>query len=177
MSNARNLADLLGTNTTIQTAKLADDAITGAKLPAGSILQVVQDTELTGLLITSTSFADNAGLSVSITPQSTNNKILVLAQFGMYANNSWSGGIGYYTIFRDSTNLGDSSAGAVAIYQNTSGSATQAGSINYLDSPATTSSITYTLQMRTANASHSIGTGSYGGGNGVNSITVMEIAG
>jgi hypothetical protein len=156
---------------------MALTTIRDAGLPAGSVLQVVQDTQLTGLTTTSTSFADNAGLSVSITPQSTSNKILVLAQFGMYANNSWSGGIGYYTIFRDSTNLGDSTVGAVAIYQNVSGSATQAGSINYLDSPATTSAITYTMQMRTANASHSIGIGTYGAGNGLNTITVMEIAG
>lgn len=151
--------------------------ITSAGLPSGTVLQVVQDTELTGLTTTSTSFADNAGLSVSITPQSTSNKILVLAQFGMIASDSWNGGIGYYTIFRDSTNLGDSSLGAVALYQNVSGSATQAGSINYLDSPATTSAITYTMQMRTNNASYSIGTGSYAFGNGINSITVMEIAG
>ena len=32
MSNARNLANLLGTATTVQTAKIADDAITNAKL-------------------------------------------------------------------------------------------------------------------------------------------------
>mgnify|MGYP001440467027 CR=1 FL=1 len=32
MSNARNLANLLGTNSTIQTAKIADDAITNAKI-------------------------------------------------------------------------------------------------------------------------------------------------
>ena len=32
MSNARNLANLLGTATTIQTAKIADDAITNAKI-------------------------------------------------------------------------------------------------------------------------------------------------
>ena len=157
MSNAADLA------------KFANDGLSGA------VLQVVQDTELTGLTTTSTSFADNAGLSVSITPQSTSNKILVLAQFGMIASDSWNGGIGYYTIFRDSTNLGDSSLGAVALYQNVSGSATQAGSINYLDSPATTSAITYTMQ--TNNASYSIGTGSYSFGNGINSITVMEIAG
>ena len=31
MSNARNLANLLGTATTIQTAKIADSAITSAK--------------------------------------------------------------------------------------------------------------------------------------------------
>ena len=55
MSNARNLANLLGTNTTIQTAKLADSAITAAKLadaavtatklPSGSVLQVVRYSE------------------------------------------------------------------------------------------------------------------------------------
>ena len=32
MSNARNLANLLGTNSTIQTAKIADDAVTNAKI-------------------------------------------------------------------------------------------------------------------------------------------------
>ena len=37
MSNARNLANLLGTNTTIQTAKLADSSISTAKLADSSI--------------------------------------------------------------------------------------------------------------------------------------------
>ena len=32
MSNARNLANLLGTGTTIASAKIADDAITNAKI-------------------------------------------------------------------------------------------------------------------------------------------------
>ena len=32
MSNASNLANLLGTATTVQTAKIADDAITNAKI-------------------------------------------------------------------------------------------------------------------------------------------------
>ena len=52
MSNARNLANLLGTNTTVQTAKLADDAVTAAKLksdaialtdlPSGAVVQAVR---------------------------------------------------------------------------------------------------------------------------------------
>ena len=37
MSNARNLANLLGTATTIQTAKIADSAITSAKITDGTI--------------------------------------------------------------------------------------------------------------------------------------------
>ena len=40
MSNARNLANLLGTNTTIQTAKIADDAVTNAKILDGTIAAV-----------------------------------------------------------------------------------------------------------------------------------------
>lgn len=151
--------------------------LTDAGMPAGSVLQVVQDTELTGLTTTSTSFADNAGLSVNITPLSTSNKILIIAQFGIATNNSWSGGIGYYTLFRDSTNLGDSSTGAIGSYQNVSGGHSSGGSITYLDSPSTTSQITYTMQMRTANGSYAIGTGSHSNQNGINSITVMEIAG
>lgn len=158
MSNAADLA------------KFANDGLSGA------VLQVVSDTELTGISTTSTSFADNAGLSVNITPSSTSNKILVLVQFGIATNDTWNGGSGYYTLFRDSTNLGDSSTGAISSYQNVSGSHSSGGSINYLDSPATTSQITYTMQMRTNNASYAIGTGTQGQGNGINSITVMEIA-
>ena len=78
MSNARNLANLLGTNTTIQTAKLADDAITSAKLPAGCILQV-QNVHMTQRHHISTT--SRTGLSgqyaLSITPTSTSSKILV----------------------------------------------------------------------------------------------------
>ena len=79
MSNARNLADLLGTNTTIQTAKLADDAVTGAKLPTGSVLQVVQ-----GELGTTTSKSPAqgtdaaSGLTATITPSSSSSKICLL---------------------------------------------------------------------------------------------------
>lgn len=38
MSNARNLANLLGTGSTIATAKLADDAITSAKIADGAVV-------------------------------------------------------------------------------------------------------------------------------------------
>lgn len=37
MSNARNLANILGTSTTIQTAKIAADAVTSAKLAADAV--------------------------------------------------------------------------------------------------------------------------------------------
>ena len=98
MSNARNLANLLGTNTTIQTANLADDAITSAKLatdavvadglsssaiqhgdlPSGSILQVVSVND--DRLQTNSNTAPIAifGANASITMKG-NNKLLVMA--------------------------------------------------------------------------------------------------
>ena len=61
MSNARNLANLLGTNTTIQTAKIADDAVTAAKIPAGAVAADIADGE-----ITTAKLADDAVTSAKI---------------------------------------------------------------------------------------------------------------
>ena len=89
MSNARNLANLLGTNTTIQTAKLADDAITSAKLPAGCILQV-QNVHFTQRhQINSTSRTGLSGqYAVAITPKFSSSKILVQTNINCIANNT-----------------------------------------------------------------------------------------
>jgi len=50
MSNARNLANLLGTGTTIATAAIADDAITSAKLDTNIAVDgsITAGTELVG---------------------------------------------------------------------------------------------------------------------------------
>ena len=75
MSNARKLANLLGTSTTVPSSKLS---LVTSDLPAGCILQV-QNVEFTQRHHISTT--DRTGLSgqyaVSITPTSSSNKILV----------------------------------------------------------------------------------------------------
>ena len=48
MSNARNLANLLGTATTIQTSKIADDAITGGKLANDIAISTTGNIATTG---------------------------------------------------------------------------------------------------------------------------------
>ena len=75
MSNARNLANLLGTGT----------AVPSAKMPSGSILQVVTaTTDNQQSLSPSTSWADITGLPVNITPTATSNKILVMGHISHY---------------------------------------------------------------------------------------------
>ena len=60
MSNARNLANLLGTATTIQTAKIADDAITNAKI----INSAITSAKITDGTIATDDIADSAVTTV-----------------------------------------------------------------------------------------------------------------
>ncbi len=121
--------------------------------PAG-ISQVVQDTKLDTFSTTSTSFVDITGLSASITPRSTSNKILVVIDIKGWVQNANHGAI---QIRRDSTTLytgtpdGSRDVASVAgLYEH--GSPTNpigTGFAMFLDSPSTTSSITYKLRCRT----------------------------
>ena len=56
MSNARNLANLLGTGSTIATAKLADDAVTSAKIADDAVVAAA----IADGAVVSAAFADNA---------------------------------------------------------------------------------------------------------------------
>tara|TARA_A100001035_G_C27660819_1_gene443673 strand:+ start:196 stop:753 length:558 start_codon:yes stop_codon:yes gene_type:complete len=67
MSNARNLANLLGTGTTVPSAKM----------PTGSVLQTLSATITDVRTMQTTSWADITGLSLNITPSATANKILI----------------------------------------------------------------------------------------------------
>lgn len=99
MGNSRNLANLLGTGSTIATAKIADDAITAAKiatnavvadglsssaitsgdLPTHSPLQIKHTSTTTFTTATTTSFTDFTNMSLSITPSSTSSLIFIYA--------------------------------------------------------------------------------------------------
>jgi len=65
----------------------ASAAIAGTKLTGvGKVLQVVQTFKADSFSSSSTSFTDVTGLSVSITPSSASNKILVLCTVPMSSN-------------------------------------------------------------------------------------------
>ena len=132
-----------------------------ADFPAGSVLQVVQTQKTDTFSMTGTTWTDITGYSVNITPSSSSNKILIMADMtiGSTAYNA------YVRLLRGSTpiHVGDA-AGSRVLATATPGwyasstydqyGATQS-SIQWLDSPATTSQITYKFQMRQYYTSYS----------------------
>ena len=151
----------------------AIQAPTGYKLamPAGHIIQVVNNVTLTRDTTSSTSFV-TTGITASITPSSTSSKIFVIVSACGNVNNS-AGVKLLYTLYRDSTNLGDADDGIGELRGITS--IVRAGiTPSYLDSPNTTSSVTYTLYFRTNGSATVEIPGTIGQ---TRSITLMEVAG
>lgn len=151
---------------------------------AGKILQVVQDTKTDTFSTNTTSFVDVTGLSVSITPSSASSKILVLVNMNVSNNETYHAA----RLMRDATVIavGDSAGSRIQstfhggnIYSYHIASESMA----WLDSPATTSSVTYKMQIRvnnaayyaTVNKSYADTDDSYQGRT-VSTITVMEVA-
>ena len=122
-------------------------------LPAGTggkVLQVVQGTSTTSTTTSSTSYV-TANLSANITPSSVSNKILVLLN-GVYDTDA-SGRQIYFALYRDASNI---SGGANTAFDGPyNGGARQIGitTLNHLDSPSTTSSVTYTLYFKSQTGS------------------------
>jgi len=138
---------------------------------SGRVLQVVNATYATATSTTSTSFVAS-GLSASITPSNASNKVLITFSNPMSSPNVNDAAIA--TIFRGTTsgtNLGASSLG-FGVAQSSAGVNTRSVvSATYVDSPATTSSQTYTIGFRTES-----GTSIAQAGNAMATITLMEIA-
>ena len=125
------------------------NVITNGKLvtaaqPTGAVLQVVNATYASETSTTSSSYADT-GLTVSITPTSSSSKILVLISQRFFANpaNGNDGG-GNVKVLRGATTL--ITATRVGLSDST-GAMDNYFTTSYLDSPATTSSITYKTQF------------------------------
>lgn len=128
------------------------------------------------------SMAD-CGVSVNITPKSTSNKILILVS-GTLGNDTLGNATTIH-LLRDSTKIAAGSSSSTDDYNGSAfhiGSTTyetQHFSINHLDSPATTSQITYKLQMGAFNGDATLGVrgDNLTGQSTPTNITVMEIAG
>ena len=163
------IADFSATGTpSASTFLRGDNAWGSAGASAGQVIQVLGATETTQRSTSSTSFVTASNtLSVSITPSSASNKIAIFVSHYYYSET-----YGYYTIFRDATNLGGSNG--FGLGNGLSGTLDNNVSYNFLDSPNTTSSITYQVYMRRGGASNNV----YLGGNNITAqIIVMEIKG
>jgi len=152
--------------------------VTGATvtgLSAGKVLQVVnqlyQNAEIN---FSSTSFVDlGTNTDITITPSSTSNKILYLANVGFRAGGSEQTAYGYIKIVRDdTTDLGSATLLGRHMYSS-SFAQFGTGSFMYLDSPSTTSAITYSMYgKKSSGAVFHLSSGST---NHVLSVIAMEI--
>ena len=99
-----------------------------------------------------TSLVDITGATLTVTPKSASNKILLMFDLGAYTNNGSTFPIPYYAIVRGSTVLHAKSGW----YLDARSAGTVFGQqlfrigMSYLDSPSTTSATTYKLQYKSA---------------------------
>ena len=122
----------------------------------GKVLQVVQGTNSTEGSTTSTSFV-TTNLSASITPSATSSKILIQSYLRLspYKSSGISASLGA-TIYRDSTNvLTGTQTDAIYVAGNGSSSIQmrKLTPLIYLDSPSSTSSITYAIYVKAESGS------------------------
>ena len=131
----------------IQNASLASGVPSTAKLPAGTVLQVVQTVKTDSFTSTSASPVDITGFNATITPISATSKILVVVS----ANGSVVTNNAYFQLLRNSTNIYQGTGAgtfncSAAIYP-IGVYVEQYVSMTYLDSPSTTSAVTYKMQV------------------------------
>ena len=159
------------TKIAVTSAGVAVTGLSKASLPTGSVLQVVNATYNTQVS-TASSSGVTTGLTASITPTSATSKILVNFSVAGIAFASAAGNV-YTDLYRNGS----------AILTNTSGS--QFTGVNvaapeytisatYLDSPATTSSTSYTVYFRKGGGGADVAYAQIY--NEKSTITLMEIA-
>ena len=141
-----------------------------ASLIGGGKIGQVLSTKKTDVFTTSSSsYADVTGLSVAITPSATSSKILCFCT-GVYGKNT-SDNFNHQVV-RDSTSLIENK-----IDDGTGTNNTDVFSIQVLDSPSSTSELTYKLQIKNDGSNPVVinrnGAGTTDRGDSV--ITVMEV--
>ena len=160
-----SLAKLTATGTKSSSTFLRGDN-SFAVPSGGKILQVVGATETASRTITSTSFINSSnGITVNITPSATSSKIFVIVSLSTFFGES--GQNLFCTIYRDSTNLGGSSG----LIINGGFNETIPATMSFLDSPSSTSELTYQLYAKVSGGSSS----KYGDSNSPSVITAFEV--
>ncbi len=168
--------DAIG-NITLPTANTSILNSSGRKIlnQTGGILQIqsVNKTDEFYLAGTGTP-TDVTGLSVSITPSSTSSKILVFGHCQMSATSN--GGDSFVRLMRDSTAIGSGAGGYFGQVAGQDYFMVHSKTIFFLDSPSTTSSVTYKMQVWGQNV-YVNSRGLDGGFDTSSQIVLMEVAG
>jgi hypothetical protein len=155
----------------INSNSLASGVPASSNMPAGSVLQVVYANSTSVVSTASTSYV-TTGFSASITPKFSTSKILVL-----YAGQSYidtKGILAYLAIYRGGSAVYSNGAMLINSSASTSGMA-GTPTLIYQDSPATTSSTTYTMYFRVSGGGGTLTLN--GDSSSAYSLTLLEIAG
>jgi len=156
----------LSSVTSLPNGIVSSDAL--ASGVGGKVLQVVSGATNSQVVTTSTSLVD-INLSLNITPSSTSNKIFVIYT-GNNETNGTTGNRLNLVMLRDSTQICDSTG--IGSIGSENGIVTSA-SLSLLDSPNTTSQITYKMQGASNDGTVMV----FNHASDVGTITAYEIAG
>ena len=184
--DAVGVAELSATGTASATTFLRGDNAWVAPTDNGKILQVITTTKTdVTTSTTSTSFVDIAGFTVDITPSAATSKVLIMVTANMGSGNLYRNQL---RLMRDSTpifigdQLGSNRARSTWFTAMTDAQTTYNAAGTYLDSPNTTSAITYKLQWAIEtgitvylNRPENNGTDIFKYGTSSSTITVMEV--
>ena len=161
-------------------------------LGGSAILQVVHVAKTDTYTMTSETYTAVTGLSANITPSSATSKILCLAQLAVGPGSDTNTTMGHWKITRGGTDFYIGNAASTRVrnvfggHMNASlANAMFSNSIIAQDSPATTSALTYRVEVRKGNAGSGTVYLNQSGfdfdntnqGRGASSLTLMEVAG
>jgi hypothetical protein len=147
-------------------------AVGGTVPQQGKVLQVVSTTKTDAFATTSIAYTNVTGLSATITPGSESSKILIIASY--MTGFSATGPRTIETrLVRNGVEIGGEQASSQS---NDSNRDTNFVGVNFLDSPASTSALTYQIQVGVTGSTGYIGRTGADGTAMMSSITLMEIA-
>ncbi len=147
-------------------------AIAGSKISGsfGKVLQVVQTEHSTQVTCNNTVNPCQTGLTGNITPSATSSKILVMWNCGGYMKQPFDAACTFY-LYKNGSELKEL---ALVLDNSTASGYAQGGTMSgqYLDSPNTTSAITYDIRFKGSSSSANM----YSGRNGTDqSLVLMEV--
>ena len=135
----------------------------------GKVVQIIAATYATSTTSSSATYADT-GLTATITPTSSSNKVLVLVQQNGIFKQTGDTDVGI-KLFRDAVELALIVADAAYTASTASNDVGGAG-LGYLDSPATTSATVYKTQF---NSGAGVATAAVQQGSSTSSLLLMEV--
>jgi hypothetical protein len=166
-------ASLVSGSITSAAFATAANTIPRSSMTTGAVLQVVSMSTLTQFSTTSTTFAD-IGLTATITPTSSSSRILILGSFGDTSSQNQGGGAGNKLILlRNLTQIGGGQFANQWNYTGPAEHSISSGGMAYVDSPSSTSALTYKFQGGSQSAGRTM---EFMRDGTIGSIILMEIA-